>query len=558
MKTDPSRVIELAHHALNCATPSTLHRLESQFRLGPLDQTVLLYVPIPVVFIYQGSFIKEIIQLERLRLALERLLDLYPHLTGRIVLDPHTSVPNIDRFDAGALLVSAECDMPLSAFYSPSTIIAPDTFTSSVRLLGTDLPDGGNALLPPFDASVDGICTNPLLTVQHTHFADGSVALGVRIPHVVCDGAGFFQLINDMAEIYRGLDGMEEGHTVPLRHPPHIYSLLADLEQTEEERRTALAFKPLWLEFEKPPLDSSTSSSPMTNTTEDIASREVTESPSSSSSSSPPAPLPSPSASLPLPPPPVVGRVLRFSAQEVQALKQEANAMQADDAATQQPVISTYASMAAHLWQSVYRARVHHVASSLSIPVTQAATYLSHDFLHSANMRTLMEVPDRYFPNCVFCPYFTLSHDELADGPLGTVAAAVARVTRMMTPDNAVQTMHWLKAAQAEGQRTKIGFQWYGGGFMLSQWTRFDMYRGAVFDDNTPPVLVSQPFTSINKIDGLAYLLPTEQQGGGGGGEGGITDVLSSSGGDIDVYMSLIEPLWYILEQDARFRRHRK
>ena len=78
---------------------------------------------------------------------------------------------------------------------------------------------------------------------------------------------------------------------------------------------------------------------------------------------------------------------------------------------------------------------------------------------------------------------------------------------------------------------------------MISQWNKFDMYAGNVFE--VPPVLVSTPFTPISLLDGLAYFLPTEEQGTGG------------DTGAIDVNVSLSEPLWNIIDQDEEFRRFR-
>jgi hypothetical protein len=71
---------------------------------------------------------------------------------------------------------------------------------------------------------------------------------------------------------------------------------------------------------------------------------------------------------------------------------------------------------------------------------------------------------------------------------------------------------------------------------MVSQWNKFDMYAGSVFD--VGPVLVSPPFTQSSLVDGLAYFLLTEELATGG------------DAGAIDVSLSLIKPVWDIMDQD--------
>lgn len=51
----------------------------------------------------------------------------------------------------------------------------------------------------------DGFSEEPILSIQHTRFGCGSVSLGVRLNHSVCDAHGFLQLMEDLAGICRGL-----------------------------------------------------------------------------------------------------------------------------------------------------------------------------------------------------------------------------------------------------------------------------------------------------------------------------------------------------------------
>ncbi|KAG8992121.1 hypothetical protein FRB94_012001 [Tulasnella sp. JGI-2019a] len=111
----------------------------------------------------------------------------------------------------------------------------------------TDLPGDSNALFAPFHGIPEGIGKEPILTVQHTRFACGGVSLGVRLLHTVCDAEGFFKLVRDLAELYRGLNDKDLAERVPsLAQPPQIRSYLTGLSDniTPEARQASLEFKP--------------------------------------------------------------------------------------------------------------------------------------------------------------------------------------------------------------------------------------------------------------------------------------------------------------------------
>ncbi|KAG7377508.1 hypothetical protein PHYPSEUDO_011539 [Phytophthora pseudosyringae] len=157
------------------------------------------------------------------------------------------NAPRIERLGAGATLVSAKCRERLEAF---EAVGGGDEVGSKPRLIVTNLPDGGNALLPPFDPSEEGKTRDPILAVQHTRFACGGVAIGICLRHIICDASGFFQLVRDLAALYRGFRDLDEGkladkNSVKLSKPPHIHSYRADLhEMTPEKRQEALESQP--------------------------------------------------------------------------------------------------------------------------------------------------------------------------------------------------------------------------------------------------------------------------------------------------------------------------
>lgn len=494
--------------SLQCADQASLLGHEEPVLLGPLDQIVRHYLPIAVVFVYETtSTTDELIPIDRLQRALRRLLDYYPHLTGRLVVSPKDQSLQIERLGAGATLISAYCDAPLSTFDGVSEDDRPG---SPPRLLMSNLPAGGCALLPPFNTSMEGMSHEPILKVQHTRFSCGGVALGFHLRHIMCDADGFFQLTQDLAELYcdfRALDlSHSEGETVSLVQPPHTRSFLAELHSmSPEEREEALEFSPRLFEL---------------------------------------APETQPPPSAPLITGPVTGRVLRFSESELAGLKAEANSP-----STIQP-LSTFDALTAHIWQCVHQARAHLLEMQGMTP-SEAASCAALECLPSINMRgpNKLALPSRYFSNCTLCPVVSLPAFQVLNDTLSSVAASVHDGVRSVGAEEAQQTLRWI-AAQPNKDRVWLRLQAKLDKFFVTTWSKFGMYRGNEFD--VPPVLVSSPFTSISLVDGLAYILPTEEQLHQPEAASGITM------GSLDVLLSLKEPLWAILDEDKRFRRHRE
>lgn len=246
--TSADLISVISRHTVCCSDEATWTALDSPFRLGPLDQLVTPFIPIQVVFVYdrpKSTPDVELISVERLQRALALLLGHYPHLTGRLNIDSSDGTFEITRLGTGAELFVAQCSERLDAYTSPG-------LTTRGRILMSNLPSAGNALLTPFDMTLEGVCRDPILAVQHTRFACGGVALGVRILHKVTDADGFFQLVRDLAELYRGVLSSEmhdkATSTAPsLAHSPHIQSYMSEVmtgKMTPEDRRVALDFKP--------------------------------------------------------------------------------------------------------------------------------------------------------------------------------------------------------------------------------------------------------------------------------------------------------------------------
>ncbi|KAG8887912.1 hypothetical protein FRB98_008737 [Tulasnella sp. 332] len=522
---DPVSII--SRHKVCCANEGSWKALESPFRLGPFDQAVNPIIPIQVVFVYKqapSTHSVELVPVERLQCALTLLLDHYPHLTGRLHIDPSDGTPEITRLGSGAGLYVAKCSNRLDAYSSPG-------LTTPGRILMSNLPSAGNVLLAPFDMTLEGVCHDHILAIQHTRFSCGGVALGVRLLHKVTDADGFFQLMRDLAELYRGIPSSNiHGDLAPvvpsLTHPPHTRSYMSDVtgsNMTPEQRQAALDYKPSLLYVES-----------NMGATEDslLPSQKDSSALLEGSAANPPS---SPTITST---PPITGRFLRFSGGELSALK--AHATDPYSGSSSNSWVSTFEALSAHLHQSVYRARVQLRVNDPNQPKLSFP-----DFLTPVNLRSRLGLPPRYFANALLCVYTCLSHDVLANGPLWRVANALhdlTRTTYTTSKDEMNQTLKWI-AVQPDKRRIKESFRLGTGSFMLSQWNKVDMYPGMAFE--VPPSLVSPPFTPISLCDGLGYLLPTEAQG------------TTVDTGAIEVCLALSEPLWDVLDQDEEFRRFR-
>lgn len=506
----------VAQYSLQCANEASVASLESPFKLGPLDEFVLPFVPIQNVFVYRkpASSETKLLPIERLRQALPYLLDHYPHLTGRLQFNPETHTPSISRLGTGAVLHEARCDIQLDE-------LVPSDRASGC-LLVTDLPDCGTALTPPFDP--DGVCRDPLLAIQHTRFACGGVVLGIRLHHIVCDAGGYFQLVRDMAEIYRGLSCFPYPS---LKCVPQIRSYLQDVSAlSPHERQKALDYKPTAYYVEQP-TESATSAA---------LDAEEPQKPTEYTSQSVEKPAK----------PPITCRVLRFNGNQLQELKRLATDPSGNN------WVSTFEALSAYLYQQVYRTRFQLLLSQGVSPF-EAAERLFRGFWASVNMRDArrLNLGQNYFPNAIHPVYGTLSHELLMNGDLWMVTKALHGLVRSVDVQQMEQTTRWI-AVQPDKSRIRVNFTFADGNFTVSQWSGFKIYVGVDFDadsDGNPvhPILVAPPLTEISRVDALAMILSTDE------------DLAEQDGGRpsaVDVNLTLAEPLWSILDSDEEFRKH--
>jgi hypothetical protein len=301
--------------------------------------------------------------------------------------------------------------------------------------------------------------------------ACGSVVLGVHVRHALCDGEGFFQMMKDLAELYRTGGLQVRPHVVPYR--VELFEKKQQPRRLEQQRCFHLCLQ-----------DSNASSA-------STGQQDV-----------------------------VVGRVIRFSSESLQRLKRMASEGATD-------WVSTFDALAAHLWRRLYVARVKEHKGQIA--------NLSRDFLTSVNWRQRFGLSSHYFPNAVFAPFMTCTHEQLTEAPLSSVARMVHQLSRSLSQQDANDLLQWIASAPDKSLITN-GCYVGDGSFLLSQWSKFGAYDIWFDEFGKPlrPTLVAPPFTTISLIDGLGYLV--EQPGSGGAA--------------IDLHLALKQSVWHIVEED--------
>ncbi|RSL50398.1 hypothetical protein CEP54_011964 [Fusarium duplospermum] len=481
--------VRATHKVVN-STLETLESLDVPYWLGPLDHLVYPSVPINVIWIYQPSpeFSSELVPISRLRNALSILLDYYPTLTGRLSIEPDSGRRYLDRFGTGISLFEATCDEALTAF-SGSSDGNFDIF---------NFPSGGDSLLGPWEGSIESAQRDPLLTVQHSRFACGSVAVGLRIAHMMCDAGGFLQLYQDLAHLYRGLNSEME-MTPKLDVPPAIAPFLSGkiAEMSNEEREAAVKTQPQGF-FLAPAMEPAAAPADKVDATPGIQ-----ETPA---------------------PPPIKGRGMRFSAAELSEIKKLATPPSGNS------WVSTFSALSSHIFQSVHKARLAHLEAE-KLPASSLAT---PSFLTSIKYSSKLGFPPKYFPNAVITPFVEIPSSELAQEPLWRVAEVIHGLIHSTTPDQTRELCVWI-AGQPDKNRIRHEFPFGNASFITSAWHKYPLYNSAELD--VAPVFVSPSFTLTALVDGLAYFLQPKE-----------------SDGDIDIVMSLSEPVWDHLDRDGGFR----
>ncbi|CAG8947258.1 unnamed protein product [Penicillium salamii] len=508
----PDSVRVTTRHTLHCANEATMSTLESPFCLGPMDYIVPSTLPIEVVFIYKKPRslpADRFFVVDRLKQAISHLLDYYPHLTGRLQLHPKTHAPQIGHLGAGVDFWEASCSTALRNIAASSL---------SGRIITPKLPGYGDALLPIFHATVGSISHNAILAVQHTRFACGGVSLGIRIHHQVCDTQGFFQVVRDLAEIYRQL---RDSAPPTLIYPPEIRSHFrssSELSPRKEGKRHMLNASNFYLEREN-----------------DTKVKKETQKQRTA---------------------PVSARVLRFDGQDLAALKQAAT----NPDPRSDTWVSTFEALSAFLFQRVYKAKVE-LRETLGHSPEDVPCQSLRQFSTAMDMRDpdRLNLPPRYLANAVHCLSTSASHGNLMKGCLWYIARTIHYAIRSVDKTSVKEDFQWI-AAQPDQRRVKSTETFPEGSIAVVQWTRENTYVGTDFEvrRNGKPVspsLVSPPLSGAYLMDGLAMVIPTEEKV-----SAGRVNTNSPAESDIpyavDVNLALNDQIWPYLERDINFLKY--
>lgn len=489
-------------HTLNCANEATLAAVESPFSLGPMDHTVSSMLTIEAILVYRKPKTvsdDNFLLVERLRVAASHLLDYYPHLTGRLQQNPVTQAPEIGSLGTGAELWEAQC---------PRRLVSIAVSALSARILVCHLPDSGNALLPIFYSTMGSVSHNPIFAIQHTRFGCGGVALGIRVHHQVCDATGFMQLVRDLAEIYKQL---RDSSPPTLVSPPEIFSHFRGTQSPSPSQKKAPAVDPLMFY-----LDETT-----------IVMPEVSE----------------PSSVYTCP--------LRFHGQDLVSLKNAAT----DPNAKEQTSFTRFELVSAYLYQRIYQARIQVLRDKGLRPDPDALQPL-RDFGTTMDMRdsTRLKLPARYFPNAVYCPSTSASHELLEKGALWQVAQVVHDLIYSVDMDSVKQQFEWIAAQPNKSQvRLKTLPR---SCLVATQWTKGKTYVGVDFDatddgKRIPPSLVSPAFSEGYRVDGLAMILSTEEEVPRR--QNRRSSTRANVPRAVDVNLTLDRSVWDVLNNDPHF-----
>lgn len=494
-----------------------------EVQLGPLESLVAAHIPVAVLYLYESSPPPggaEVVPFGVFKRAVEETLTFYPQLAGRLHVDKETGARSMRSLREGALLLEARSSHVLRAYRkaSPERPELPE-----YRLL--DFPAGGNAFFAPYSPDMTSMESSVALSIQHTRFASGDVALGIRVLHTLADMAAFAQFVGDLAVAYNqllsgaqaaalpptgaekpfGMDWRLDRITDPAErarilqsHPPHMF--IAGDAQREQAYRALHSALHL------------------------------------------PCPAPMPEVT--------VGRMLHFTAEELDAMKERYGAKVHGKATP----LTAFQVLSALLYTRVYSAKVSALRSAAADgerrppPSPSPCAMPSTTFLTSVNIRKLLAKhdethhmrEDRYFGNGVYAPLTHIPLEVAASGRVEDVAACVHSFLKEGFPSDDAAVMNMVRWVALQPDKAAIRTTFVLGGFMVSAWNHFNLYDGAILGE-CRPVLVTTPFTPISLVDVLVYYLPLNPKKG----ERGLV-----------VYMAAGKETWAHLERFPDIAQH--
>lgn len=467
--------------------------LQEQFFLGPIDQLQHFATPVTAVWFYESSS-TSLIPLERLYKALSRLLDYYPHLTGRLHIDPATDIRSVNRLGTGMHLIEARCDTSFRSFAGKSSSKSFPEFNIF------DFPRYGNELLGPWDPTLEGVPQQPLFSIQRTEFTDSVVAIGMRLSHVVSGAKGFLGLYQDFAEIYRKMGDLpSDGGSVELTAPPYVQPFMVEQMQhmDSEEKRKALSEPPAdySLRDEQPAI-----AKPEEHDGHDESKQESNKDP-------------------------VLGRSLQFSASAIATLKQ-----QATDPNDSSFRASSFTALAAHLWQRIHRARTTHAKT---LPEEERSAYSKSLYGTSVDFTRHFGLPKQSFGNTFVARAMELDSSRLEQAKLWEISKTIRDLVRDVSEDETRKLANWI-AAQPKKSDIQLGFNFNTPTLLITiGWHSFSFYSGAELD--IPPVFAS-PICMESLAPGMVCFVESKDKDG-----------------SLEAIASLKASTWDLLDADEEF-----
>jgi hypothetical protein len=404
--------------------PSDAKKDGRVLQTGPCDWLFSLAMSLAMNWIFVKPAVlapdADFIPAKKVAAALERLLQHYPWLAGRFTTGECGRI-QVNGTDEGVPFVVAETgcrisDLPLSVEQYTNTRLLPEALK-----LVADLDPSKAIDAPP-------------LQVQHTRFACGGIALGVRISHILADGEALFTFMRHWSELYESGAG-------ELKEPPSLDRTWTIPTEEEVARR---------LQDHK----------------EQVLTTEPPAAPSAESGNASPRS-------------PGILSVFRFSRAQLQHLKQSAEAGVAKGSAS----ISTYQALCAWLLQRMYRARV----ACGQVSDSEADLDRSVKFVFAVNWRCRMRdppAPPHYFGNgavqlAMIAPMRALLHDSLP-----VLANRLHEAVSAATSDRVKSTLAWITSNSAAGRSIRWDIDFHCD-MASTEWTKLGMYK-LTFDGVAP------------------------------------------------------------------------
>lgn len=482
-----NHVQTLSETFVNGSDGATLASAADPHQLGPMDYAIPIVVPTAVVYVYDAAQA----QSKETFLPAQALQEAMSHLLNHY---PHLTGRLALQGTSRPLALDRLGSGAL--FESAECSARLEEYrqaSKSGHLLLGNLPQEGNTLLSTVAFSFEENKQGVPFGIKHTRFACGSVAVGITLLHNVIDGHGQFQLTKDLWTLYaQGQQGVKQPK---LDRPPIIQPYLSTLAQdmNPQDRKKHQQTTPRYYRL------------------------------LSEGAGSDPAYMIDPNLV-------VTGKVIRFTRSKLTELVKASSAKGSDG-----EWVSTFDALTGFFYQRITRARVKHLQRTNNSDLSS----LSTDLMIAVNIRDRLGLSDRYIPNCLGLPQFSWPSGAsgLASASLPEVSKRVHEASRIDTADDVNSLLHWIASYTPEHiSRVMLQLNYANFGCFLTTWAKFGIYDDAKCQGVTP-CLVGQPFTMYNKLSGLVYILEAGEK--------------KETRGDLDVYLTLDERLWDILELDG-------